>query len=279
MPFSVRSAYAIAKKEFADNVRNKWVLALILIFLVLTFAASIMAGQGSVGEMDITVGTLLGISGFLIPIIAIMLGYATISGEAESGSLLVVLACPVRRIEVLLGKYLGLGAVICVSVLAGFGVSGVIIAMTTGHAEWIGYVTFILFSMLLGLLYLSLSMCFSALLKRRVTSLAAGIVVFFWGAIAGMITLGIYMASGGDLQDFISGNMEDVPDWFWFELFLSPQDGSGTAAMLAFGETEFMGYSLDLPSWVNLGTIALAQILWTVVPLTLACRWFQKRDV
>ncbi len=279
MPITLRSIYTIAKKEFADNARNKWIISLISIFLVLTIAASFMAGQGRVGEMDVTVGVLISISSMLVPIISIMLGYATISGEAESGALSVVLACPVRRIEVLLGKFIGLGSVICLSILAGFGISGILISASTGKAEWSGYIGFILLTMLLGMLYLSVSVCISSVLKRRVTSLGAGVIVFFWGMICGMIWIGAYMATGGDAMAFLSGDTSGVPDWFWFEVFLSPQDGSGTAAMLAFGETELMGYSVDLPSWVNLGTLLLAHLIWTLVPIALAGWWFQKRDV
>jgi ABC-type transport system involved in multi-copper enzyme maturation permease subunit len=279
MPMNLRSVYSIAKKEFADNLRNKWILSLIGIFLVLTIAASIMAGQGRVGEMDVTVGVLISISSMLVPIISIMLGYATISGEAESGALSVVLAYPVRRIEVLLGKFFGLGAVICFSILVGFGVSGIVIALTTGHGEWGGYIGFILLTMLLGMIYLSLSICFSAVLRRRVTSLGAGVVVFFWGAICGMVFMGAYMATGGSLADFVSGDTSDLPDWFWFDMFLSPQDGSGTAAMLAFGETELLGYEVNPPPWITLGTLVLVQLLWTLVPLALACWWFERRDI
>lgn len=273
-----RSVYIIAKKEFADNVRSRWIVALIAIFLILTIASSFMAGRGRVGEMDLTVGVLISISSMLVPIIAIMLGYATISGEAESGALSVVLACPVRRFEVLLGKFLGLGSVICSSILVGFGISGVIIAGTTGHAQWGGYVAFILLTMLLGLLYLSLSICFSAMLKRRVTSLGAGVVVFFWGMIIGMIMIGLYMATGGSMNDLISGDTSSVPDWFWFEVFLSPQDGSGAAAMMSFGQTELLGFEFDVP-WISVYSLAFAQLLWTVVPLSLAFWWFEKRDI
>jgi ABC-type transport system involved in multi-copper enzyme maturation permease subunit len=229
--------------------------------------------------MDVTVSVLISISSMLVPIISIMLGYATISGEAESGALSVVLASPVRRVEVLLGKLVGLGSVICLSILAGFGMSGIIIALSTGHADWSSYVVFILLTMLLGILYLSLSVCISSVLKRRVTSLGAGVVVFFWGMICGMIWLGAYAATGGEVTAFFQGDTSGMPDWFWFEVFLSPQDGSGTAAMLAFGTTELMGYSVTLPSWVNLGTLVLAHLIWTLVPIALAYRWFQKRDV
>ena len=279
MSLNPRSVYIIAKKEFADNVRSRWIVALIAIFLILTIASAFMAGGGSVGEMDLTVGVLMTISSMLVPVIAIMLGYATISGEAESGALSVVLACPVRRIEVLLGKFLGLGSVICSSILIGFGISGMIIAGTTGHAQWGGFVAFILLTMLLGLLYLSLIMSFSALLKRRVTSLGAGVVVFFWGMIIGMVMMGLYMSTGGNLNDFISGDSSSVPDWFYVEVFLSPQDGTQTAAMLAFGQTELMGFEFVVPQWINLYSLAFAQLLWTAVPLMLAHWWFQKRDV
>ena len=274
-----RSIYTIAKKEFSDNVRNKWIVLLVGIFLVLSIASSFMAGHGRVGEMEATVGTLLSLSSMLVPVISIMLGYATISGEAESGALSVVLTCPVRRIEVFFGKYLGLGSVICFSILVGFGSSGLIIAATTGHAQWGAYAAFILLTMLLGLLYLSLSMCFSSVLKRRVTSLAAGVLVFFLGLILGMIMMGAWMATGGSLESLMTGDTSSIPDWFWFEVFLSPQDGNGAAAMLAFGTTEFFGYEFDLPTWITLGTLALAQLIWTIAPLVLAYKWFQKRDV
>ena len=279
MPIALKPVYVIAKKEFADNARNKWIISLVAIFLILAIAASFVAGLGKIGEMDLTVGVLITLSSMLVPIISIMLGYATISGEAESGALSVVLACPVRRVEVLLGKLAGLGSVICLSILAGFGISGILIALSTGHAEWGSYIAFILLTMLLALLYLSLSVCISSVLKRRVTSLGAGVIVFFWGMICGMVWIGLYSATGGDVGAFFEGETSDLPDWFWIEVFFSPQDGSGTAAMLAFGETEIMGYPVELPSWVNLGTLVLAHLIWTIVPIVLAYWWFQKRDV
>jgi ABC-type transport system involved in multi-copper enzyme maturation permease subunit len=279
MRLNVRSIYTIAKKEFSDNARNKWIASLIAIFLVLAIAASFMAGHGKVGEMGATVSALLSISSMLVPVISIMLGYATISGEAESGALSVVLASPIRRIEVIFGKFLGLGAVICFSILVGFGVSGLIIAGTTGHAQWGAYLVFILLTMLLGMLYLSLSICFSSLLKRKVTSLAAGVLIFFMGMIMAMIMMGALMATGGSIEAFIAGDTSSIPDWFWFEVFLSPQDGNAAAAMLAFGTNDFLGYEMNLPPWINLGTLALVQLLWTMVPLILACLRFETRDI
>ncbi|UCE38241.1 MAG: ABC transporter permease [Thermoplasmata archaeon] len=279
MSLNTNAIYTIAKKEFIDNARNKWIVALTIIFIFLTIASSVMAGGGKMGEMDVTVAALLSIATILIPIIAIMLGYATISGEAESGALAVVLSYPVKRIEVLFGKFLGLGAVICFSVLLGFGSAGLVISATTEHAQWVGYLKFILLTMLIGLVYLSLSICCSAVLKRRVTSLAAGIVIFFWAMIIGMVFFGLLYATGGSPEAFMMGDMEGIPDWFWVDPFLSPADGYQTASMFAFDVTEFFGYELTVPSWLNMGTIVLSQLLWLFIPLILAYYFFEKRDI
>lgn len=270
---------AMAKKEFLDNVRNRWLIIITAIFLIMTIASSIVAGGGEIGEMGATVTTLISLSSMLLPVIGIMLGYGTIAGEAESGALAVVLSYPVKRIEVLIGKFFGLSSVIIASVMGGFGIAGLIISLVTSATEWSGYLIFMGLSILLGILYVSLSLFFSAILKRRATALGAGIFIFFWGAIIGTIWLGIYASSGGSIQDFLSGGEIELPSWFWFELFLSPQDGSQTATMLAFGVKKIMGFSFDTPSWINLSTISLSQLIWTLVPLSLAMWFFKKRDI
>ncbi|MCK5548561.1 MAG: ABC transporter permease subunit, partial [Thermoplasmata archaeon] len=229
-----KSVYSVAKKEFADNLRNKWIILLIVIFVMLTLASSYLAGGQTGGEglggMEETVVALLAISSLLIPLIAIMLGYATISGEAESGALTVVLAYPVRRSEVLLGKFLGLGSVIAVTVFVGFGVGGVIIAASVGGGTWMNYLVFIVITILLGLIYLSLSMFFSTIAKKRSTSLGFAVLIFFWGMIYGMIVFGIYLGGGGDFARLMTGQ-EAFPEWIWWSMFLSPMDMSQMASM------------------------------------------------
>jgi len=269
----------VAKKEFMDNVRNKWLIVLTAIFLVMAIASSIVAGGGEIGKMDVTITTLLSLSSLLLPVIGVMLGYSTIAGEAESGALLVVLAYPVKRIEVLLGKFVGLSSVIFASVLSGFGGAGVVISIATSTTEWKGYLVFMVLAMLLGVLYVSLSLFFSAILKRRATALGAGIFIFFWGMIIGTIWLGIYAATGGSIAELYSGKVTSFPSWFWYEIFLSPQDGNQTATMLAFGIKKIMGISFDIPSWVNLGTIVLSQLLWTTIPVMLSIWFFKRRDI
>jgi len=275
---NARKITIIAKKEFMDNVRNKWLIVVTAILLLMTIASSIAAGGGEIGEMEATVTTLITLSSMFLPIIGIMLGYGAITGEVESGALSVVLSYPVKRIDVILGKFLGLSCVIFASVLSGFGIAGIVISLATSATQWKGYLLFMLLAMLLGMLYVSLSLFFSAILKRRSTSLGAGIFIFFWGMIIGTIWIGIYAATGGSIVDLYAGKAS-FPEWFWYELFLSPQDGNQTATLLAFGIKKIMGISLDMPSWVNLGSIVASQLIWTITPLLLAVWFFKRRDV
>jgi Cu-processing system permease protein len=272
----IRSVFTIAKKEFMDNVRNKWIMALTIIFIVLTLAISLAVGGGEIVDFEVTALGLLSISTLLVPIIAIMLGYNTISGEAETGSLQVVLSTSIRRHEVLIGKYVGLGSVLALATLLGFGISGLVI-MTQASANAGGYLVFIILTIMLGLIYLSLSMCFSTIMKKRVTSLIAGIGIFFWAMIIGTVIMVIYFATGGSVE----GVMNGMPDWMWGAMMiLSPSDMYQTSVFLGFSTSgmDVMGFSIELPEFIVLWKLIIIYLAWTFIPLVLAYLFLERRD-
>ena len=282
--FNPKVVYTIGKKEFLDNIRNRWIILLTIIFAVLIIVFSYLAG-GQAGEGEIlgglqnTVFGLLGISSLLIPLIAIILGFSTISGEAESGALYVALSHPVRRIEVLLGKLVGLGSVIIVSIFIGFGLGGIIISASFGPESWGGYIAFMGLSILLGFIYLSLSICFSAYCKRRITSIGGGILIFFWGMIYGSVMLGVLYGAGYTIQDFLTG--KNIPDWFFNSVIFSPGDLHQTAVMRAFGVTTIdqFGFSVSIPDLLSMNFLLGVHIIWFIFPLLLAYFFFKRRDI
>jgi ABC-type transport system involved in multi-copper enzyme maturation permease subunit len=218
------------------------------------------------------------ISPLLIPLIAIILGFATIAGEAESGALYVVLSYPVRRIEVLLGKFFGLGSVLIVSIFIGFGFGGVIIAATVGPESWAGYIGFILLSIFLGLIYLILSICISAYCKRRSRAIAGGIILIFWGMIFGTILMAALYGTGYTFEDIMTGN---TPDWFFNAVVFSPGDLHQTAAMRAFGinSVDMMGFSVTIPEFLSMNLLLVVHLIWFIVPFFLAYYFFKRRDI
>jgi len=214
----------------------------------------------------------------LIPLIALILGFSTISGEAENGALYVVLSYPIRRIEVLLGKLLGLGSVIVVSVFLGFGLGGILIAATVGPASWVGYIGFILLSIFMGFIYLSLSICISSYCKRRITSIGGVLLIFFWGMIYGTVLMAIFYATGSGIEDIMAGNF---PDWFFNSVVFSPGDLHQTAVMRVFGmdTIDAMGFSVAIPEVLSMNLLMVVHIIWFIVPLVLAYYLFSKRDI
>lgn len=279
--FDMKSVYTIAKKEFMDNFRNKWIIALTAIFMILTIVASYQAGgqAGSMlGNVQDTVVVLLSIAVLLVPIIAIMLGYATIAGEAESGALAVVLGYPVRRGEVLFGKIFGLGAALSTSIILGFGISGAIIVAVAGADQALAYLGFIGLTILLGFLYLNLSIFFSSIMKRRSTSLGAGVMIFFWAMIYGMLVFAVYLGTGGSIGDFMGGSTS-LPEWFYGSVVLSPADTYQMASMSMFGISDAFGASLAPPAYMTLGYLTMVLLIWTVVPVILSYVAFRKRDI
>jgi Cu-processing system permease protein len=276
-----KSIYTVAKKEFTDHIRNRWILILIIIFITLTLASSYLAGQQTnsdtaLGGIQLTVIALLSIAQILIPLIAVMLGFATIAGEAESGSLALVLSYPLHRSEVLLGKYLGLGAILAFTSLIGFGIGGLIITLLSGTEQILSYIVFIGLSILLSLACLSPILFFSAILKRRITAMGAGIFLFFWTFfIYNAITLGVYFATSKPS----TSQLINQPAWIWWAQAFNPSDLFESAVYKTFNATTPIHYAISLPNYAQMSISLLFMFLWIIIPLFLAYRFFLHRDI
>ena len=137
-----KAIFSIAKKEFIDNFRNKWIIIISIIFAILVVIISYFGSQGfgqDWSPLEDTISGLEGIVTLIIPIISLMLGYAAIVGEIEKGSMSSLLALSVNRCEIVIGKFLGLGSVICSTILIGFGISGIIIDINVPSSDYMPY--------------------------------------------------------------------------------------------------------------------------------------------
>jgi len=121
----------IAKKEIMDNVRNLWIIIMTIIFAILTISMSAVGSYFSEGwqSLEITVALMMSIVQLLVPIIALMLGYAAIVGEVEKGSMNMMISLPINRLQIVIGKLMGLGGVLSFTILVGFGIAGVVIGL------------------------------------------------------------------------------------------------------------------------------------------------------
>src|SRR6056297_2013204 len=174
-----KSVLLIAKKETMDNIRNKWIIFMTGVFafltLIISYFESFGGGWQSVG---LTIAGMMSLVQYLIQIIALMLSYGAIVGEIERGSMSAFLSLPVKRFEIILGKFLGLSSVLAVSIIAGFGIAGIIIGINVGEINIGEYIFFLLSSILLGMVFICLGLFASSFFKRRSTSM--GMAVFLW---------------------------------------------------------------------------------------------------
>ncbi|MBZ0086817.1 MAG: ABC transporter permease [Thermomonas sp.] len=257
----------VAAKEFRDRIRNRWVLAIALVFAVFSLVIAWFGGaqQGQVGfrSIEFTIASLVSLVIYLIPLISLLLGFDAIVGERERGSLGLLLALPITRLELLLGKYLGLALALTLSTLAGFGAVAVVLWKHMNAAALYHYGGFMLSSVLLGLAFLSIALLLSTLARERTRASGMAIAAwFFFVLVFDLLLLGLLVSTGGQVGG----------DSFAWLLMLNPTDVfrilnvfSMEDVRTLYGLASVMPESLGNP--LTMGGVMLA---WIVFPLLLA---------
>lgn len=108
---------------------------------------------------------------FVLAISTVFMAAPSIAGELESGVALAVMTRPVRRVELLAGKWLGLGAVAAVYTVLSSGLAFVAVHLTTGYAPphpgvFMGY--------LIGEALVTLTL--TTLISTRLSPVAGGVI-------------------------------------------------------------------------------------------------------
>ena len=185
--------WALAQKELRDALHNRWFLLYTLTFIGLALALSYMslAGAGIAGFAGFgrTAASLINLVLLIIPLMALTIGAQSLAHEQEQGTLAYLLAQPVMRVEVFVGKYLGLALSLLASLGLGFGIAGVVLALANGAGSPAAYVSLVLRTFLLSLTMLSVGFLISAFTKRA--GVAIGIGLFLWLAFVFLGDLGL----------------------------------------------------------------------------------------
>ena len=123
----------IALQVFRESVRDK-VLYNLVLFAVLLIAASYLIGQLTAGqEVKIIKDLGLGATQVFGLFIAVFIGIGLVSKEVERRSIYSLLAKPVRRHELILGKYAGLVLTLAVNIV----VMAVALYAVLGYMSWV----------------------------------------------------------------------------------------------------------------------------------------------
>jgi Cu-processing system permease protein len=266
MTLALRQIATIAGKEFRDRLRNRWVWAIVLVFAGFALAIAYFgaAGEGQVGfrGIEVTIASLVSLVTYLIPLIALVLGFDAVVGERERGTLELLLALPVTRAEVLLGKFCGLAATLAVATALGFGLAGIAFVGDGGPALF-DYAGFVLSAILLGFAFLAIAVLLSVLAPDRAS--ASGYAVgawFLFVIVFDLVLLGGLIAFGG------ASAGEALP---WL-LLANPTDVFRVLNVFSLEQVSTLyGLATVLPpALADTATLGGVMVAWIAAPLALA---------
>jgi ABC-2 type transport system permease protein len=209
--------YVLFRKELADHFRSKRFTIVLMLIAVTCLASIYSAGMGireavSKEGNEFVFLRLFTSSGgslpsfasfisFLGPLVGLALGFDSINGERNKGTLSRLLSQPIHRDTVINGKFLAGLAVLSIMIISlglSVGGFGIILTGIPPTLEELGrMLIFIFITIVYMALWLAVSQLFSLLFKQTATSALSGIAVWlffvvFINLFAGLIADGIF---------------------------------------------------------------------------------------
>jgi ABC-type transport system involved in multi-copper enzyme maturation permease subunit len=279
----MNATLTIAGLTIREAVRRRLLLAFVAITVLivglsawgfdrLSHTHSITSGESHLAIPEALILFMFMFS-FILALSASAMASPAISSEIESGVLMTIVTRPIRRTEVLFGKWLGLAAL-----LAGY--AGIVCALQFGVVDWVS--GFVPPNPLLAAVYLfaegALLLTLALLLSTRMPAIAAGVIgvaVFGAGWLAGVVG-----ALGSTLDIAALRTVGQVGR------FLLPTDGLWHAAIYYLQPASLIGqlsdggrqdpfYAQGAPSWPYL----LWVVCWFLIVMTVAVASFEHREL
>lgn len=274
----------LAKKEVMYNFRNRWIIFLSLLFLGLSvlvsfYGTSLEAHKDWLG-LQTTILYMTTYIEYMVPIIGVILGYSTIVRERKEGSMELLLSYPVDRGEVLAGKFLGLWIVLSTAVIIGLGAGGVVISLMVEEVVFAEYYLFILSSVILGGVFISISMMFSVIFEEESSAMSASIFMLFLFTFIWLFTMYAIaeLTFGWELLE-----IGQPPQWYFILQLFNPVMLWYT--LLALNIVPLRDWALEFggkepeihpyDTWVMLVLL----VIWIAVPLVISEIIFNKKDI
>lgn len=275
-PGMVASVRTIAWRELRDAVTSRWFVLYTIAFAALglgiSYVSAISAGGAGLSGFARTSAGLTNLVLLVVPLMALSAGAGSIASDRERGMLSYMLAQPVRRSELLIGKFLGLSLALLACLCLGLGACAAVLALKGVATDPTSILWLAGLSFFLSLGMLSLGMLVSALARKA--SVAIGTAIFLWLTLVFITDLGL-MAGAVALrlpidQLFLLSLLNPLQVFKMWALHAA--DGSldvlGPAGLFAMDE---YGSRLHALFAACLGA-------WVVAPLMLAACVFARRS-
>jgi ABC-2 type transport system permease protein len=202
----------VVAKETADHLSSARMRILeALVFLTALYSAylAIRAIRETIGEspflflrlltmtQDPLPFSFIGLLGFLIPLVAIALAFDAINGEFNRRTLSRVLAQPIYRDALLLGKFLGALLSLSIALIALWllviGLGLLLLGLPPSTEEMVRMIGFLVATIAYGGVWLALALMFSVIFRAPATAALAALGTWllfslFWSVITPIVT-------------------------------------------------------------------------------------------
>lgn len=276
----MRTVFVLAVREFRDGFRNRWVVAtaalLAALALTLSFVGNAPTGELAADPLELLVVSLSSLTTFLVPLIALLLSYDAVVGEHERGTLLLLLAYPVARWQVLSGKFAGHVAILALATAIGYGSAGAVLGIKHGFAAlagWGAFAALIGSSTLLGVAFLALGYLISTSVRERGT--AAGLAVTVWLFLVVIFDLALLGVLVADQGKHVGGSVVGAL------ILFNPADAYRVLNLTGSDKIQLLSglVGLDPGARPSSSSLAAALFAWVLVPFAAACLRFSRRSI
>ncbi|MGK7878052.1 MAG: ABC transporter permease [Xenococcaceae cyanobacterium] len=250
--------WAIAANGFREVIRDRILYFIAFFALLLTIALGLLPEISAGTDEKIFLDFGLGAIGLLSAVVAIFVGTGLINKEIEKRTVLTLIPKPISRTEFILGKHLGLSAVLAVLV-------AVMMVIYLGLLS-LSEISYPLVSLVVSLLYLFVEL---ALL----TAVAILFGVFTSSILATLFSFGIYLMGhfSRDLLELGKLSKNESIEFFTQTLYLVLPD------LERLNLKNEAVYGL-LPDFSELLSHALYGVLYTGLLLSIAIAIFSRRE-
>lgn len=258
--------FKVLKYSFFDLVRSRWIYGYFLFFLILSLGLLYLSS-----DLSKAIVSLMNVVVILCPLVGTLFGALYYYNSREFIELL--LALPLRRRSIFLGKYLGLSLALSGSFLLGMFIPFLIFGLGMSAEIW-NFSILLLAGVMLTFIFCGLAFLVSIGSDSPIRGF--GISLFIWLFLA-VIYDGLFLLTLVFFENY------PLDKYALIATLFNPVDLSRVLVMLKLDLSAMMGYTgavfqKFLGTGMGIGIALASLVLWTVVPVWAFIRAAGRRD-
>jgi Cu-processing system permease protein len=274
-----RLLYAVFQLALVQASRGVWfyivLAAAVLAGGALAYAAAGIPGLDAANRFRNSLYSLMGLSSYLLPLLGLLVGALDLAGDQEAGMLHLLAAQPGYRYQIILGKYLGLAALLILTSVAMVSSAGLALAVRGLLFPYEALLGFCGLAVALTALHLGLGLAIGSLSSSRLTALVAALAL--WLSATFLYDLAIFTLLGW-------GAAGQLPAMLALALIVNPLDAFRLLTLMLMDSLTALGPSAAAllrmvpPLWAAVA-LSFDLLLWIGGSLLAATLSLARRDL